>query len=172
VALGEDRIVIVHALEHRKPEPRPLATVRDEVVKAIREEFGRSESQKVAQEARMKLSGGASMDDVAKELGVTAEPARYIGRNDPSVPAAIRTTVFESPKPAAGKPLFSTARLENGGSAVLAISNVRADPTPDVQQQRTALREVQSRQGEGDAIAYLEELRRTADVSKNPKAFQ
>src|SRR5262249_10963498 len=54
VALGEDRIVIVHALEHHKPEPRPLASVRDDVVKAIRDEFGRSEAGKVAQETRTK----------------------------------------------------------------------------------------------------------------------
>jgi hypothetical protein len=29
-----------------------------------------------------------------------------------------------------------------------------------------------SRAGQGDAVAYLEELRRTASVSKNPKAFE
>ena len=172
VALGEDRLVIVRALEHRKPEPKPLASVREEIVKAMREEFGRSESQKVAQETRAKLAGGASLDDVAKELGVTAEPSRFIGRNDPSVPAPIRTTVFNSPKPLAGKALFGTANLENGGTAVLAISSVRLDPNPSAQEQRTQLRDAQGRQGESDAVAYLSELRRTADVSKNPKAFE
>ena len=172
VALGEDRIVIVHALEHRKPEAKPLATVRADIEKAIRDEFGRSEAQKVAQDTRTKLAGGASFDDVAKELGVTAEPARFIGRNDPSVPAPIRTETFSSAKPAVGKTVFGTARLENGGEAVLAISNVRLDPNVTVQATAPQLREVQGRQGEGDAAAYVEELRRTADVSKNPKAFE
>ena len=172
VALGEDRIVIVHALEHRKPEPKPLATVRADIEKAIRDEFGRSEAQKVAQDTRTKLAGGASFDDVAKELGVTAEPARFIGRNDPSVPAPIRTETFAVAKPAVGKTAFGTARLENGGEAVLAVSNVRLDPNITVQATAPQLREVQGRQGEGDAAAYVEELRRTADVSKNPKAFE
>jgi peptidyl-prolyl cis-trans isomerase D len=172
VALGEDRIVIVHALEHRKPEPKPLASVRADIEKAIREEFGRSEAQDVAQDASTKLAGGASFDDVAKELGVTAEPARFIGRNDPSVPAPIRTETFNTPKPAVGKTVFGTARLENGGEAVLAISNVRRDPNVTLQATAPQLREAQGRQGEGDAVAYMEELRRTADVSKNPKAFE
>jgi peptidyl-prolyl cis-trans isomerase D len=172
VALGEDRIVIVHAREHRKPEPKPLATVRAEIEKSIREEFGRAEAQKAAQEARTKLAGGASFDDVAKELGVTAEPAKFVGRNDPSVPAPVRTAAFDSAKPQVGKTVFGTARLENGGEAVLAISNVRLDPNFTVAAAATQLRETQGRQGEGDAVAYMDELRRTADVSKNPKAFE
>jgi peptidyl-prolyl cis-trans isomerase D len=172
VALGEDRIVIVRALEHRKPEPKPIATVREDIVKSIRDEFGRSEAQKVAQDARAKLAGGASFDDVAKELGVTADPARFIGRNDPSVPAAIRTAAFDSAKPPVGKTVYGTARLENGGEAVVAISNVRLDPSSSVQAATPVLRETQGRQGEGDAVAYMDELRRTASVSKNPKAFE
>lgn len=172
VALGEDRIVIVRALEHHKPEPKPLASVREDIVKAIREEFGKSEAQKVAEETRKKLAGGASFDDVAKELGVTPDAARFIGRNDPSVPAPIRTAAFDSAKPAVGKTVFGTARLENGGEAVLAISNVRLDPNASLQAQAPQIREAQSREGQGDAAAYMDELRRTANVSKNPKAFE
>jgi peptidyl-prolyl cis-trans isomerase D len=172
VALGEDRIVIVHAIEHHKSEPKPLASVREDIVKQIREEFGREEAKKAAEEASRKLTAGASFDDVAKELGVVAEPARFIGRNDPSVPAPIRTAAFDSAKPPVGKTLYSTASLENAGTAVLAVSNVRLDPNFSAQAAAPQLRETQSRQGEGDAVAYLEELRRTADVSKNPKAFE
>ena len=172
VALGEDRIVVVHVVEHRKPEPKPLASVREDIVKSIREEFGRTESAKAAEDTRTKLAGGASFDDVAKELGVTADPARFIGRNDPSVPAAVRTTAFEVAKPAAGKTLFSTTHLENGGTAVLSVSNVRLDPNVSAQSVAPQLREVMGRGGESDAIAYLAELRRTANVSKNPKAFE
>jgi peptidyl-prolyl cis-trans isomerase D len=172
VALGEDRIVIVRALEHRKPAPKPLAAVREEIVKAIRDESGRVESEKAAEAARTKLAGGASFDDVMKELGVTAEPPRFIGRDDPSVPAPVRTAAFDSAKPAVGKTVFRTARLDAGGAAVLAISAVRLDPNATPKVYATQLREAMSRQGEGDATAYLEELRRTATVSKNPKAFE
>ena len=172
VALGEDRIVIVKAIEHHKPAPKPLAAVHDEIVKAIREEFGRTESQKAAEAARTKLAGGTSFDEVAKELGVTSEPPRFIGRDDPSAPAPVRTAAFDSAKPAIGKAVFRTAQLENGGVAVLAISGVRLDPNLPPQLQVSQQREVMGRQGQGDAAAYVEELRRTADVSKNPQAFE
>jgi peptidyl-prolyl cis-trans isomerase D len=172
VALGEDRIVIVKALEHRKPAPKPLASVREEIVKTIRDEFGRAEATKAAEAARAKLAAGGTFDDVVKDLGVTVEPPRFIGRDDPSVPAAIRTAAFDSAKPAIGKSVYRITNLENGGAAVIGVSAVRLDPNFTPQLMASQQREVQGRQGQGDAVAYLEELRRSASVSKNPKAFE
>jgi hypothetical protein len=80
--------------------------------------------------------------------------------------------VFDSAKPAIGKAIYRVAQLNDGGAAVLAISGVRLDPNAAPQLQVAQQREVMGRQGQGDAIAYVEELRRTADVSKNPKAFE
>jgi len=172
VALGEDRVVIVKALEHRKPEPKPLASVREEIVKSIRDEFGRTEAAKLAESARSKLVAGASFDDVAKELGVTVEPARYVGRDDPSIPASVRTAAFDAGKPAPGKSAYRVVKLETGGTAVLGVSSVRMDPNSTPQLQMAQQRELMGREGQGDAAAYMEELRRSADVSKNPKAFE
>jgi hypothetical protein len=103
---------------------------------------------------------------------VTAEPPRFIGRDDPSVPAPIRTATFDSAKPAVGKTVFSTATLDNGGMAVLAVSAARLDPNFSAEAVQPQQRAAMGRQGQGDALAYLEELRRSADVSKNPKAFE
>jgi peptidyl-prolyl cis-trans isomerase D len=172
VALGEDRIVIVKALEHRKPEPKPLAAVREEIVAAIKDEFGRAEAAKAAEAARVKLAAGGTFDEVGKELGVTVEAPRFIGRDDPSVPEAIRTAAFNSAKPAVGKSVIRTANLEGGGMAVIAVTAARLDPNFAPQAMAAQQREVAARQGQGDALAYAEELRRTADVSKNPKAFE
>jgi hypothetical protein len=102
-----------------------------------------------------------------KEAGATAEPARFVGRKDPSLPAPIRTVVFESAKPA-GKPIYRTAALEDGGAAVVAITATRLDPEP----KPTRMAEAAARHGSGDVAAYVEELRRKADVSKNPQAFE
>jgi peptidyl-prolyl cis-trans isomerase D len=172
VALGEDRIVIVKALDHKKPEPKPLASVHEEIVKAIRDEFGRAEAAKAAEAARVKLADGAAFDEVAKELGVTVEAPRFIGRDDPSVPAAVRTAAFDAAKPAVGKSVYRVTKLDNGGEAVLGVFSVRLDPNSAPQLQVAQQREIMGRQGTGDAVAYVEQLRRSADVSKNPKAFE
>lgn len=172
VAMGEDRLVVVKAISHKKPEPKPLATVRDEIVAAIRKEKGTQAAAAAAEAARAKLNAGTSFDDVAKELGVTADPAHFVGREDPSVPSPIRDAVFKAPKPANGKPVIRAVSLENGGSAVVAVSNVRTEPNPNPEDLERGKREVIQRHAQGDAVAYLDELRRSVSVSKNPKAFE
>jgi peptidyl-prolyl cis-trans isomerase D len=172
VALGEDRLVIVKALSHKKPEPKPVASVREEIVAAIRKEEGARGAAAAAEAARAKLNSGASFDEVAKELGVTADPAHFVSRDDPSVPGAVREAVFKAPKPASGKSVNSTVSLENGAAAVVAFTGTRTEQNPSAEELARAKTEVVQRHAQGDAIAYLDELRRTAKVSKNPKAFE
>ncbi len=49
IALGEDHFVIFRVLDHRKPEPRPLAEVRTEVFAAMRAERGAAAAQAAAE---------------------------------------------------------------------------------------------------------------------------
>jgi len=172
VVLGEDRLVIVKALEHRMPKPRPVAEVRDQIVAAIAKERGTAAAAKAADATRARLLSGASFDDAMKEIGVTAEPAHFVSRKDPATPAPIRSAIFDSAKPA-GKPVFRTVKLDDGGSAVVAITAVRRDPSASAPERQSARSsEAASRHGEGDVAAYIEEVRNRADVAKNPKAFE
>jgi hypothetical protein len=106
-------------------------------------------------------------------LGITAEPARFIARTDPAVPAQIRTVAFDVPKPTGDKAVYRALKLDTGGAAVLNVTKVRVDSS-DANKQLEATRTKQEidRQGMQAATAYLEDVRRTADVRKNPKAFE
>src|SRR5262249_33473129 len=131
------------------------------------------------QDGQAKLQAGSSFDEVAKQLGVAAEPARFISRTDSTVPAQLRELVFNSPKPTA-KPLYRAVALQTGGAAVVAITALRSGPAePDkdksadrLQQQTQQAKQDAIRHGEAEAAAYVEEMRRTAEVRKNPKAFE
>ena len=172
VLLGDDRLAIVKVLEHHKPQPQPLAKVHDEIVTAIAKERGTDAANKAAQTARTRLENGTSMDVVAHELAVTADPAHFVGRRDPSIPAQLRDAVFAASRPAAGKPVVRAVTLPDGGAAVVVVSAVRTAPPHDPQSRGERELQEAQRQGADDALAYVEELRRTADVRKNPKAFE
>ena len=171
VLLGDDRLVVVKVLEHRKPQPQPLAQVREGISATIAREQESAAALTAAQSAREKLAAGASFDTIAQELKVSADPAHFIGRDDTSVPTQVRDAAFAAPRPA-GTPVFRTVSLSDGGAAILAVTAVRTaaahgrPPPADL-----ALQEAQ-RQGMAEARAYVEEARRTADVRKNPKAFE
>jgi peptidyl-prolyl cis-trans isomerase D len=173
VLVGDDRLVIVKVLDRKKPEPKPLAEVRDTIMATLKKQNGSEAALKAADGALAKLKSGTSFDDVAKELGVTAEPARFVGRTDSAVPAQIRTVVFDVPKPTDDKPALRTLKLDNGGAALVEITKTRID-NGDANKQQFEAREKQQAESEGmsDAVAYLEDVRRSADVRKNPKAFE
>ncbi|MBV8308583.1 MAG: peptidylprolyl isomerase [Gammaproteobacteria bacterium] len=171
VLLGDDRLVIFKVLEHRKPEPKPLASVRDSIVAAITKEQGTQAALGAAQQARDQLRKGTSFDAVAQQLKVTADPAHFITRNDPSVPAQVREAAFALPKPASDKPEYQALTLSDGGAALLAVTAVRTGTAAAGEEQMARTRQESERLGTAAALAYVDEIRRTATVRKNPKAF-
>jgi peptidyl-prolyl cis-trans isomerase D len=171
VLLGDDRLVLAKVLEHRAPAPRALADVREAIVGAMTREQASQAALKAAEAARDQLQAGASFDAVAQGLKVSAEPAHFVGRNDPSLQGEVRTAVF-AVAPPSGKPQFRALGLKDGSAAVFEVSAVRtAPPAGEQAQLERGLREAQN-QGQSEVMAYLEEMRRTADVKKNPKAFE
>ena len=154
------------------PTARPVAEVRDTIVAAIRKERGMKGSLDAAQAGLRKLESGASLDEVARGLGVSSEPARYVGRVDPSVPAPIRQTVFTSPKPSAQHPVFRAFATDTG-AALVAVTDVKMGTAPKAPQQAIADRRQLAADSAGiDANAYVEQLRATAKVEKNPQVLE
>ena len=171
VLLGDDRLAIFRVLEHRASAPKPLAEVRESIVAAITKEQGTQAALSAAERARDDLLKGSSFDAVATQLKVSADPAHFIGRNDPSVPAQIRDAAFAVPRPA-GKPEFRALTLNDGGAALIAVSAVRTAAAHDNEAQATRALQETERLGTGATMAYVDEVRRTASVRKNPKAFE
>lgn len=173
VPIGEDRFVIVKVLEHRKAAPKPLAEVRDEVVAALRQQRAAEAARAAAEAARARLEAGESLESVARALGVTAEPARFVGRGDPSAPAELIEAAFAARRPQAGKPVWQAVTLDqDGGAALLAVTQARLEPqTGNAQLRAQRISEAAQRAGRADAAAYVLEMRRKAKVKINRATF-
>ena len=172
VLLGDDRLVIFKVREHRASAPRPLAEVRDSIVAAITKDQGTQAALSAAQHARDELLKGASFDTVAQQLKVSADPAHFVSRSDPSVPAQVREAAFSLPRPA-GKPEFRALTLNDGsGAALLAVTAVRTAAAQDAEAKASRAQQETEQLGTSAALAYVDEVRRTASVRKNPKAFE
>jgi peptidyl-prolyl cis-trans isomerase D len=172
VILGDERLLVAQVLEHHPPQPKPLAEVRDGIVATLTHEQESQAALKAAQAAAKQLESGSSFDSVAGQLKVTAEPARFVNRTENAVPTQVREAAFATPRPAAGQPQVRAVALSQGGAGVVAVTAVR---TPAAQQNLQAERErgrrEADRMGDDDTIAYIQEVRRTAEVKKNPKVF-
>jgi peptidyl-prolyl cis-trans isomerase D len=172
VALGENRMVLVKVTAHHKAEIKPLAQVRDEIVTALKHERGVAAAKAAADAAAAKVKGGEKLAALAPTLKLTVEAPRFVGRGDPSIPAALATAVFEAPRPEA-KPVVKTAALDDGSTVLFVLTRSRVADTSGnpqlVQQQRQSLAQ---RNGIGDVAAYVNEARRKSKVVKNPGVFE
>jgi len=172
VALGEDRLVLVKVVSHHKAEVKPLPTVHDEIVALLRHERGVAGAKAAAVAAVAKINGGEKLEALASGLGVTAEPAKFVSRGDPSIPAALRTAAFEAPRPE-GKAVAQSASIDDGSSVVFVVTRTRvADQAanPQLIQQMNA--QLQQRAAGGDVAAYVSEVKRQAKIVKNPAVFE
>src|ERR1700733_14077202 len=173
VLLGEDRLVLVKDLEHHKAAPQPLDEVRETIMAAILKQRGNLAAVKAAETARDQLKSGAPLDSVLQGLGVSSDPAHFVGRQDPSLPARIREDVFHAPRPKSGQAVYRVVPLSEGGAALVAITNVRTHGTAaNPQANAEAAEKARSKQAEGEGAAYMAEERRNTSVKKNPKAFE
>jgi peptidyl-prolyl cis-trans isomerase D len=172
ILVGDDRLVLVQDLAHALPAAKALAVVHDQIVAILRKQQGTQAALTAAQAAVKSLQSGKDFDAVAKDLGVSAEAARFIGREDPSVPALVREAAFSAPKPGEQKAVFQALAQPDGGAVVLGVLAVRVDTQPaDKQQMATEVRDLGQQYGDDETRAYVEQARKDAKVQKNIGLF-
>jgi peptidyl-prolyl cis-trans isomerase D len=172
VALGEDRLVLVKVTAHHKSEVKPLDQVRADIVALLTHDRGVAAAKAAAEGLQKKVEGGEKLAAAATGLKATAEPARFISRGDPSIPAALRTAVFEAPRPE-GKPVVRSASLDDGSTAVFVLTRTRVGDTnanPQLALQQNLM--LTQRAAAGDIAAYVNEAKRRAKIEKNPRVFE
>jgi peptidyl-prolyl cis-trans isomerase D len=114
--------VVVRVVDHREGSAKPLAEVREEIVGVLRKERAQKAAAAAATAGADKLRGGADWAAVAGEDKV--EGPALVGRNDPKVPAPVRTAAFTLAPPAPGAANVGTATLEDGDAAILRVTKV------------------------------------------------
>ena len=172
VILDNNRLVLVKVLARHGPQVKPLAAVRSGIVAAIRAQRAEQAALAAAEAARQKLASGEPFARVAGALHLKAAAAKFIGRDDPSVPAEVIKLAFAAPKPHGG-PLYEAKPLPGEkGAVLLALSAVRIAPEQNPLTTRTRLVQQLRTDADGDVVGYITQMRATAKVRKNPNAFQ
>ena len=175
VELAPDKVVAIGVKEYRPARAKPLEEVRAEVAEAARLEAAGKLAAERAAEAAKALAGGAPwLETVAPWRGKAGtEVPKPLRRDDPALPAEIRTPAFKA-SVAAGKPQFGTALMADGDAAVWTATAVQpgALKALDADSQRAAHDQARDRIAMSDANVYVTEMRANADVDVNPKLFE
>ena len=170
--LGGDRYVAVRLKEIEKPEPLPLADVRDDIRAQLRLNKARDQAESLASEARTAVDDGADLDRVAELLGAQVDEEQGIQRGAAEPDMAVSDAAFATPRPADGESSdIRFVNLRNGDLVafqVTAVADGNADPLPDGQQQQ-ALQELARVEGERTFRQVMTFLRDSLDVDLHPQ---
>ena len=172
VPLGSDRMVLVSDLAHHLPALKPLAEVRATIVAALQSQRANEAALAAAKAAVHSLDSGTSLAALAQTLKVPVGPVRYVGRDDPSVPAAIRGRIFGAPQPSAGKPVYRAFALPSGGAAVVVVTAVKLDAPRNPERMQSLIHRILADDGARAIDDYVAQARLKAKVQTNLQVFQ
>jgi peptidyl-prolyl cis-trans isomerase D len=175
IALGDDRAVVLRVGAHQLPTVLPLAAVRVSIDTSLKEQGARDAAAKRGAELLARLNGGAVWSSVLSEAKLVTLGKRFVGRADTNVPTPVRQSAFGVAHLAVtqGKPVYRGVATEDGGYAMVAVSDVRAGAfisgTPE---SAAKMRQVAQAQGANEFAGYVNEVERGAKIERNPKVFE
>jgi peptidyl-prolyl cis-trans isomerase D len=124
IELAADHYVVLHVRKHNTPEVKPLASVKNEVVAAIRGEMTRAAVTAEADRALKRLRGGLAADQFAQSQGYPIQVELGIDRRNSTVPPEVLRRVFDLPTPTADKTATDFVMTPNGDAIVIELMRV------------------------------------------------
>ncbi|MCL4781157.1 MAG: peptidyl-prolyl cis-trans isomerase [Gammaproteobacteria bacterium] len=166
IELDSGRVVVARVAEHKLPEARPLAEVRDQIVERLRTRGAASEARKLGEEILNRQQAGEDLASVAASMGLNLLKTGPVFRRSPVLPPDLLAAVFRAPAPSGDKPVVRGVALADGGYAVFRLNGViPGQPDQIPQEQRDAQQRILGqRTAQAELAAFAAELRGTAKV--------
>jgi peptidyl-prolyl cis-trans isomerase D len=173
--IGDDRAVVVRVAAHQPPTQIPVAAVRPQIESKLKEQAARTAAAKRGEELLTRLNGGAAWSAVMADSKLATIGKRAIGRSETTVPTPVRQAAFGVPRASIKQtqPAFRGAVTEDGGFAVIAVSDVHAGASVMGTPESVAkARQAAQMQGAIEYQGYIGEIERGAKIERNPKVFE
>ncbi len=125
IKAGANRLIVLRVASHEPSRQRPLAEVKEELVRTLRQEGARKKAEADGLQAVEELRKGGTVTSVASKLGATHKAYGFVTRQDGELAPAIQQELFRMPRPGANQPTVSGVSLPEGDYAVVVLSAVQ-----------------------------------------------
>lgn len=138
-----------------------LDDVRDEIAAEIGAERARPQADRLAETAIDMLAGGATLDEIAAELGVAVQTVEALSRNAASARGIVASPTFQDEAFAAReREERDPVRTPEGGYILLRVDRIAPPVTPPLESIRDAVAGVWRADAQADMLADLAEALR------------
>lgn len=167
IELDAGTLVALRVAEYRPAARRPLAEVRAQIERILKQEQAGTQARALGQELLAQLRSGASFEALATKHGLKVQGTRRVTRDEAAgADRRIVEAVFRAPRPAGGKPHYDMVELGSQGMALFALLKVEdAEPAKaDAATVHKVRRMLAEQRGAGLYAGYRGSLRAEADI--------
>ncbi|MDX1692836.1 MAG: SurA N-terminal domain-containing protein [Ketobacteraceae bacterium] len=167
IELDNDEVVIVRVKDYKPASVKPLKEVRDQVKNAVVTRKAREKAAEVANKLLARLNTGATLEEVAEEIGKEWNRKEGVGRQNTELGREVVSKVFEIPEPAENSSSFDKVNLPSGNQMLVAVQRVQ-DGVYDLNEQSEQQIEqsMEMRFGQYDFGNYIETLKEKAEITR------
>lgn len=170
IEISADTLVAIRVAERRPAGRKPLAEVRPQVERALKQERALQQARQLGEEALQELRAGGSIETLARKHGFKYLPPKTLTRRQTAgVDRRIVETAFRAPRPEGDKPAYDLAGLGDQGYAVLALKRVQdASGKLDDGLQKKSRELLTTRRGSDYYENYRAGLRQKTEIKTYP----
>lgn len=169
IEIGADTFVALRVAERRPAGRKPLAEVRGQVERLLKQQQALQQARQLAEESLGELRAGGSLEALARKRGLKYQPPRMLTRQPTAaVDGRVVEAAFRASRPQDGKTVYDLVDLDGQGYALLALKRVRDNAgktTGGLQQAQAALA---ARRGIDYYNNYRERLRDKSEIKIYP----
>ncbi len=141
IDIGDQRVIVLRIKDHELPQPKPLETVKDDIVSTLKLRKAEEEVKTLGKTLLSQLKESTDPMTLVKTHELTWLPAQWVKREEShfSQPDVLKEA-FKMGHPPENKALYQGIELKNGDYAVVALLAVKNDPdeTPSTEKEKTA----------------------------------
>lgn len=126
IEIDADTLVAIRVAERRPAGRKPLAEVRPQVERALKQERALQQARQLGEEAMQQLRAGGSLEAHARKHGFKYQSPKMLTRRQTAgTDPRIVDSAFRASRPEGDKPVYELVELGQQGYAVLALKRVR-----------------------------------------------
>ncbi len=167
IELSGDTLVAIHVAGHRPVEPKPLADVRPQIERTLRQEAAQKAMRELGATLVAEIAAGQSLEVTARKYGLKYQSPKMISREQPKgLDRRLVDAAFRIARPVAGKAEYDGVELGAQGYAVYGVTRVQdGDPAiADVAARDKAKRMLETHRGVDYYTDYRIRLKQKADI--------
>lgn len=166
ITIGDNDMVAIRLSKHAGAAPKPLASVKEQVRKAVVSQRIDEQARKRGEAVLAKLQAGADLSALAKAGGFEVQVKKGVKRFEPGLPPELIEKLFKMPHPEKGAQSSELVDAGQGRYSVIEVDAVYpGDPAKVSDAERKALvTQLQQMRGSAEVMGMLKSLRASTKV--------